>query len=132
MYNEMSWQLWIGVVQTCDMSTISKIKLQVGKSVIYIGKYQIPINEFVTRLTRRIPLVEQKLLALPEYMTSPPVFSGVRVTRSSVVCVCFVDRCLPFCPCFVWYMCCLSFFYLLILKSSHTCYNVSKCNQPNY
>ena len=28
--------------------------------------------------------------------SSPPVFSGVRVTRSLFVCVCFVDRCLSF------------------------------------
>ena len=28
---------------------------------------------------------------------SPPVFSGVRVTRSLVLCVCFVDRCWFFC-----------------------------------
>jgi len=27
-----------------------------------------------------------------------PVSSGVRVTRSLVLCVCFVDRCLSFCP----------------------------------
>ena len=27
----------------------------------------------------------------------PPVFSGVRVTRSLVLYVCFVDRCLSFC-----------------------------------
>ena len=26
-----------------------------------------------------------------------PYFSGVRVTRSLVLCVCFVDRCLSFC-----------------------------------
>jgi hypothetical protein len=26
-----------------------------------------------------------------------PVFSGVRVTRSLVLCVCFVDRCWSFC-----------------------------------
>jgi len=50
-----------------------------------------------TRLTRRVSLVEQKLLTLPEHMTSPPVFSGVRVTRSLVLSVCFVDRCLSFC-----------------------------------
>jgi hypothetical protein len=29
-------------------------------------------------------------------MSSPPVFSGVRVTRSLVLYVCFVDRCLSF------------------------------------
>jgi hypothetical protein len=31
----------------------------------------------------------------PEFI---PVFSGVRVTRSLVLCVGFVDRCLSFCP----------------------------------
>jgi hypothetical protein len=28
-----------------------------------------------------------------EHLSSPPAFSGVRVTRYLVVCVCFVDRC---------------------------------------
>ena len=49
----------------------------------------------VTRLKRRVPLVEQELLTLPEHMSSPPVFSGVRVTRSLVLYVCFVVVC-PF------------------------------------
>jgi len=31
----------------------------------------------------------------PEF---PPDFSGVRVTLSLVLCVCFVDRCLSFSP----------------------------------
>ena len=52
---------------------------------------------FVTRLTRRVPLVEQDLTTLPEHLSSPPDFSGVRVTRSLVLCVCFVDRCLACC-----------------------------------
>jgi len=26
--------------------------------------------------------------------------SGIRVTRSLVLCVCFIDRCLSFCPSF--------------------------------
>ena len=43
-----------------------------------------------------MPLVEQYLLTLAEHMNSPPVFSGVRVTRSLVLCVCFVDGCLSF------------------------------------
>jgi hypothetical protein len=41
--------------------------------------------------------VEQELLTLPENPSSPPVSSGVRVTRSLVLYVCFVDRCLSFC-----------------------------------
>jgi hypothetical protein len=42
------------------------------------------------------PLVEQELLTLPENMSSPPVVSWIHVTRSLVLCVCFVDRCLFF------------------------------------
>jgi hypothetical protein len=44
-----------------------------------------------------VPLEEQELHTLPEHLSSPPVFSGVRVTRSLVLYVCFVDRCLSFC-----------------------------------
>ena len=51
----------------------------------------------LTRLTRRVSLVEQELPTLPEHLSSTPVFSGVRVTRSLVLYVCFVDRCLSFC-----------------------------------
>ena len=57
----------------------------------------INITGFVARLTRRVSLMEQELLTLPEHFISPPVFSGVPVTRSLVLCVCFVDRCLSFC-----------------------------------
>ena len=52
------------------------------------------ITEFVAR---RVPLLEQELLTFSEHLCSPPVFSGVRVTRSLGLCVYFVDRCLSFC-----------------------------------
>ena len=55
------------------------------------------ITGFVTRITRRMSLVEQELLTLQEHLSSSPVFSVVRVTRSLVLCVCSVDRCLSFC-----------------------------------
>ena len=42
-------------------------------------------------------LVEQELPTLPEHLNSLPGSSGVRVTRSLVLYVCFVDRCLSFC-----------------------------------
>jgi len=48
------------------------------------------ITGFVTGLTRRVPPVGQELLTLPEHLNSPPVFSGVHVTRSLVLFVCFV------------------------------------------
>jgi hypothetical protein len=41
--------------------------------------------------------VEQELLTLPEHLSSPPVFSGVRVTRSLVFSVVFC-RSLCVCP----------------------------------
>ena len=41
-----------------------------------------PVVFRITRLTRRMSLMEQELLTLPEHLSSPPVFSGVRVTRS--------------------------------------------------
>jgi hypothetical protein len=55
--------------------------------------------------------VEQELLTLSEHMSSPLAFSGVRAffTRSLVLCVCFVDRCLSFC----------SFFFLVSSDSSY-------------
>jgi hypothetical protein len=55
------------------------------------------ITGFVTRLTRRVPLVEQELPTLPDHLSSSPVFSGDRVTRSLVLYVCFPDRYLSFC-----------------------------------
>ena len=55
------------------------------------------IAGFVTRVTQRVPLVEQELLTRPEHLGSSMDFSEVRVTRSLVLCVCFVVRCLSFC-----------------------------------
>ena len=51
---------------------------------------------YLTRLTRRVPQVEQELLTLPEHLSSPPVFSGVCVTRSLVLCVCLLIIVCPF------------------------------------
>ena len=47
-------------------------------------------------LRRQVPLVEEALLTLPDHLNSPPVFRGVRVTGSLVLCVSFVDSCLSF------------------------------------
>ena len=44
-----------------------------------------------------VPRLEQELLTLPEHPSSLPVFSGVRVTRYLVLCVCVVDLCMSFC-----------------------------------
>jgi hypothetical protein len=47
-----------------------------------------------------------------EALEFTPGFSGVHVTRSLVLCVCFVDRCLYF---FFWPLCCLFFCDIRIL-----------------
>jgi hypothetical protein len=62
------------------------------------------------RLTRRLSLVEHELLTLLEHLSSHPVFSGVRVTRSLVLYVCFVDRCLS--------LCAFSFSHCVVCSSS--------------
>ena len=62
-------------------------------------------------------LVEHELIILPEHLNSPTVFSGIRVMRSLVLCVCFVDRCLSYCPFFLWPLCYLFFFDIRILVS---------------
>jgi hypothetical protein len=59
--------------------------------------YQTWLSSTLSVLTRRVSLVEQEQLTLPEHLSSPPGFSGVRVTRSLGLYVCFVDRCLSFC-----------------------------------
>ena len=40
----------------------------------------------------------QERLTFLVHLSSSPVFSEVRVNRSLVLCVCFVDRCLSFYP----------------------------------
>jgi hypothetical protein len=87
----LGWSLWI----ICVTSDHGYVPLVVSTSRSFPNSRLI--TGFVTRLTRRVPLVEQKLLTLPEHLSSPSVFSGVRVTRSLVLYVCFVDRCFSFC-----------------------------------
>jgi hypothetical protein len=72
------------------------------------------ITGLVTRLTRRVSLVEQEPPTLPEHLSSPPVFSGVRVTRSLILYV-FCWSLFVFLYIFFWSLCCLFFFDIRIL-----------------
>ena len=55
-------------------------------------------------------------------MSSAPVFSGDRVTRSLVLCVCFIDRCLSFCTfSFGHYIVCSSSILMTTLVSFGHC-----------
>ena len=55
------------------------------------------IIDWYNSSNRLFMFLELELLTLPEHLSSSPIFSGVRVTRSLVSCVCFVDRCLSSC-----------------------------------
>jgi hypothetical protein len=87
----LGWPLW----NICVTNDHGYVPLVVNTS--RSSPHSWLITGFVTWLTRRVPLVEQELLTHPEHMSSPPVFSGVRFTRSLVLCICFVNRCLSFC-----------------------------------
>ena len=91
----LGWPLWY-ICVTNDQGYVPFV-LSTSRSF----PHSWPITGFVTRLTRRVPLVEQELLTLPGHLRSPPVLNGVRVTRSLVLCVCFIDRCLSFSGCIV-------------------------------
>jgi hypothetical protein len=71
-----------GIYTAIDLRKIN-VSLVVSSSRSFPHSWLI--TRFVTRLTRRIQLVEQELPTLPEHMSSPLVFSGVRVIRSLVL-----------------------------------------------
>jgi len=87
----LGWPLW----NTCVTNDHGYVPLVLKTSLFF--SHSRFITGFVTRLTRRVPLVEHELLTPPEHLSSPPLFSGVSVTRSLVLYVCFVDPCLSFC-----------------------------------
>ena len=81
---------------------------------------------FVTIVTRRVPLVEQELLPHTKHLRSPPLFSLVRVVRSSVFSVLFCRSLLVLLSIFIWPLYCLSFFDLRVrpLVSSKLTYEL--------
>ena len=65
-------------LDSCTVATIARLSLS-----------QM-ITGFVTRVTWRVPLMEQELFILPDHLNFTPVFSGVHVTRSLVYRLLFV------------------------------------------
>jgi hypothetical protein len=88
----LGWPLW----NFCVTNDNGHVPLVINTSRSFPHSWH---HRFVTRLSRQVSLVEQELPTLPEQSSSPPPpgFSGVRVTRSLVLYVCFLDRCLSFC-----------------------------------
>jgi hypothetical protein len=75
-------------------------------------------HRFITRLTRRVSLVEQELLTLPEHMSVHPVISEVHVARSLILCVMFCTSLFVLLSISFWSLFCLSFFDVWILITS--------------
>ena len=73
------------------------------------------INVLVTRVTRRVPLVEQELLPPSEYTSSTPVYSRVHVAQSLVFCVVFCTLLFVILSFFWPY--CFSFFDLQLMMT---------------
>ena len=71
------------LMYSSQVKVVSMIEERKNTSRSFPGSWLI--TGFVTRLTRRMWLVEQDLHTLPEHLSSPPVFSGIRVTRSIVL-----------------------------------------------
>jgi hypothetical protein len=97
-YDISAKRVVISTLINCLTDYICKNGISVGDGPIKMGIIDILlVTGFVTRLTRRVPLVEQKMLTLPKHLSLLPIFSGVRVTLSLVFCVVF--RWLP-----LWYL----------------------------
>jgi hypothetical protein len=63
---------------------------------------------FVTRLTRRVPLVEQELLTLPEHLSSPLFLVGFVLLDLSFMCM-FCRSLFVLLYFLFWPLCCLFF-----------------------
>jgi hypothetical protein len=84
------------------------------------------ITGFVTRLTRRVQLVEQELLNLPEHLSSSPVFSGVRSYSIFSFIYMFCRSLFVLLYFFLWSLCCLFFDIRILiapLVSSNSSWN---------
>ena len=68
-----------------------KITICLFQRIEHYKNMTTPFNTLKDKcwFTLLVPLVEKELLTLPEHLSSTPIFNGVRVTRSLVLCVMF-------------------------------------------
>ena len=112
--SKKSW-MWcydgqLTVKRWCENRTI--LQLRCASRALYYEHIWLEANQnyvfsihWLLKACCWMPLVEQELLTLPEHLSSPLYFSGVRVAVR-VLCPCFVDHCSSLCP--FWPLCCLS------------------------
>ena len=81
----------------CYYDTIELTDIMAWLTVTKYLHHRGPRICFICRGHNPVLLSSFMTYHLPEHPSSPPVLSGVRVTRSFVLYVCFVDRFLSFC-----------------------------------
>ena len=112
---------WLTVKKICVTKDHGYGKLVVTTARLFTHSWLV--TGFVTRVRRRVSLVEQEQLRLPEHMS----FNDVRVARSLVFFIMFCT--LLFVPSYFFFcpLCCLLFFYLRLLIAHLTSSNSSYC-----
>jgi hypothetical protein len=126
--SEFLWKSYVKIILVTSMTFFSFDLLYMNYSAWKMCLYKIIvvntfrsfphswlITDFVKKLTRRLPLVEQELLTFPYHLSSSQVFSRVRVARSLVLCVMFCRSLFVLLSLFFCLLCYLSFFDLWIL-----------------
>jgi hypothetical protein len=109
-----------------SVSTIFRLELaNVPNSAVMF------VFHFIDAIFHSLPLLEQELFTLPEHPSSPPVFSGIRVTRSLVLYVCFCRTLFVLLYFFFWPLCCLFFFDIRVLIAPLVSSN-SSCGSYQY
>ena len=69
------------------------------RTSLYFNQWkQIKLTKEKSNRHRRRMDTEKQNQARKNRTKQTTIFSGLRVTQSLVLCVCFVDRCLSFCP----------------------------------
>jgi hypothetical protein len=66
----------------CNKSSTTDATCRTGMGSIFVASVFIIYQQVITRVTRRMPRVEQESLTLPEHLTSSPDFNEARVARS--------------------------------------------------
>jgi hypothetical protein len=113
LYN---YEFWLSLCKIVRSSVILLLPLFIVFVAIFPVLFSfLTYHRVVTRLTRRVPLVELELLLLSEHLRSSPVSRGVGVTPYLVICVFLCRSLFVLLYCFFWPLCCLFFFDIRIL-----------------
>ena len=100
-----------------------QVQLIATNIALYLCKNKAMNTGFVTSVKRRMPLVEQEQLTLPEHLSIHPVFSEVRVAQSLAFCVLFCWSCV--CP-FVLFILAIVLSVILRLTASDYPFGIFK------